>query len=52
MVFQHLKNWTRGSREGRVSLHMVSVVGCLEEVDVKLGMGLSDLCEAGLRTMF
>lgn len=30
---------TRGSRVGRVSVHRVSMEGCLEEVDVKLGMG-------------
>lgn len=33
-------------------MHAVSMVGCLEEVDVKLGTGQSDLCEAGLRTTF
>lgn len=41
---------TRGSRVGRVSVHAASMVGCLEEAGVNLGMGLRDLCEAGLKT--
>lgn len=33
---------TGGSRVGSVSAHAVSMVGCLEEVDVQLETGLSD----------
>lgn len=43
---------TGGSRVGSVVVHAVSMVGCLEEVDVKSETGLSDLREFGLRNMF
>lgn len=34
------------------SVHAASMVGCLEEVDVKLETGPSDLGEFGLKNMF
>lgn len=43
---------TGGSTGRSFSVHAASMVGCLEEVDVKLETGPSDLGEVGLRNMF